>query len=131
MFLSNGAGTVARSATCFKSGVTRSPLFVSEGTSQEKMRVISGSPYLSFAYRNLEESERRLVIYGWSMSSQDVHMLTALSPQRRNRPKRTLAVSIYVDNKSKAKLQDEVSAVKARLSRHSVILFDSSTLFAT
>lgn len=107
------------------------PLFVSEGTPQEKMRVISGSPYLSFAYRSLEESERRLVIYGWSMSSQDVHMLSALSPHRRNRPKRTLAVSIYVGNKSKTELQDEVSAVKARLSHHKVTLFDSSTLFAT
>lgn len=106
-------------------------MFVSEGNPQEKMRVISGSPYLSFAYRNLEESNKRLVIYGWSMSSQDKHMLGALSSRRRDYPRRTLAVSIYVGSKSRTELQDEVSDMKAKLSRHKVIFFDSSTLFAT
>ncbi len=55
------------------------PLFVSEGEPEGKMLTISKSPYLKFAYRKLEESERPLTIYGWSASTQDNHILSAQS----------------------------------------------------
>ncbi len=107
------------------------PLFVSEGKTEEKLRVISKSPYLRFAHSKLEEAERPLVIYGWSISPQDKHILGALKPRRRPKPKRTLAVSVYVGSKTQAELEEELSFMKARLSGHKLVFFDSSTLFAS
>lgn len=104
------------------------PLFVSEGTSKDKRRAISRSPYLAFAYRKLEESRRSLVIYGWSASTQDNHILGALNP-RRSPARRPLAVSIYVGERSKVELEKEVAFLKSRLSGHHVRFFDSSILF--
>lgn len=103
------------------------PLFVSEGEPEDKMLTVSRSPYLKFAYRKLEESERPLVIYGWSVSTQDNHILSALNP-RRTRARRALAMS-YIGNKTEVELEEEVFSMKARLSGHSVTFFDSSTLF--
>lgn len=106
------------------------PLFVSEGEPEDKLRAVSRSPYLKFAYRKLEESERPLVIYGWSIASQDNHILDALNSQRSN-IRRPLGVSVYIGNKSKTKLQEEIHLIKSRLSGHRVTFFDSSTLFAS
>ena len=105
------------------------PLFVSEGEPQDKMLTISKSPYLKFAYRQLEVSERPLTIYGWSISNQDSHILNALNP-RRTPARRPIAVSVYVGDKTETELERDVFSMKARLSGHRVTLFDSSTLFA-
>jgi hypothetical protein len=80
------------------------PLFVSEGEPEDKMLAISRSPYLKFAYRKLEESERPLTIYGWSASTQDNHILSALNP-RRTPVRRPLAVSVYIGDKSRIDLE--------------------------
>lgn len=104
------------------------PLFVSEGKPEDKMRTIYGSPYLRFAYRKLEESNRPLVVYGWSVSEQDKHILSILQPKGYG-SRRLLAVSIYMGSKSKTKLEEELAFMKARLAGHDVAFFDSSTLF--
>jgi len=68
------------------------PLFVSEGNHEQKLRSIFESPYLRFAYRKLGGSKRPLVVYGWSISDQDKHILNVLnSPWRENR---RVAVSV-------------------------------------
>lgn len=74
------------------------PLFVSEGSSDDKMRVIRSSDYLSFAYGALEDEDRPLVVFGNSLSDQDAHLVRAINrwPKRRMaialRPNRTLRV---------------------------------------
>lgn len=104
-------------------------MFVSEGEPGEKKIAISKSPYLKFAYRKLEESERPLVIYGWSISGQDDHILSALHPRSTGIRKR-LAMSIYVGDKSEIQLEEEVHSIQAKLAGHQVTFFDSSGLFA-
>lgn len=108
--------------------VGKFPLFVSEGKHEEKLRVIFESPYLRFAYRELEKSERPLVVYGWSISDQDKHILRVFDLAQQ---KRRFAVSVYVHKKKKEELAKEIAFLKARLSSHSVVFFDSSTLFAS
>jgi Domain of unknown function (DUF4917) len=103
------------------------PLFVSEGTPEEKLRAIFDSPYLRFAYGKLGESKRPLVVYGWSISGQDKHILSILNSPWRG--KRRLAVSVYAGKKTRAELEQEIAFLKARLSGHSTVFFDSSTLF--
>lgn len=46
------------------------PLFVSEGTAEDKLLAISGSNYLRFALSSLQESVKSLVIFGTSLPMQ-------------------------------------------------------------
>lgn len=66
------------------------PLFVSEGSSDDKMRVIRSSDYLSFAYGELEDEDRQIVVFGNSLSDQDAHLVRAINRW----PKRSLAIAI-------------------------------------
>lgn len=74
------------------------PLFVSEGRSADKMRIIRSSDYLSFAYGAFEDEDNDLVVFGNSLSKQDEHLVKAINrhPARRVavglRPGRTLTV---------------------------------------
>ncbi len=69
-----------------------SPLFVSEGTSEQKRRAIGRSQYLSEIYDNvLPDLGENVVIYGWSMSDPDRHLL---GPILKGARLRRLAVSV-------------------------------------
>lgn len=59
-----------------------SPLFVSEGTSQEKLSSIYRSDYLSFAFSRLEADEQPLVIFGHSLGESDRHIIRAIGASR-------------------------------------------------
>lgn len=68
------------------------PLFVSEGTWQQKVTSIQSSYYLSTVFREVLPSPREsLVIYGWGLGDHDVHILQrmAMSGVRR------VAVSVF------------------------------------
>ena len=67
------------------------PLFVSEGTSADKMKVIRSSDYLSFVYQSLSADEGDMVILGHGLSNaQDGHIVRAL----QSHPDRRLAISV-------------------------------------
>jgi len=52
------------------------PLFVSEGTIEQKTSSIQKSDYLSTVYREaLTESKTKLTIFGWSIADHDLHLL--------------------------------------------------------
>lgn len=60
-----------------------SPLFVSEGTSEQKQSTINRSSYLKTVYEEiLPELGTRIACYGWSMSEQDNHLLKAILSRR-------------------------------------------------
>ncbi|EXF91123.1 hypothetical protein HK44_019785 [Pseudomonas fluorescens HK44] len=67
------------------------PLFVSEGSSEDKLKTIRSSDYLSFCYDQLLKQSDALCIFGHSLGKQDTHIVHAL---RQAKPK-TVAVSIY------------------------------------
>lgn len=55
------------------------PLFVSEGTTQQKRAAIGRSPYLSTVYHEiLPDISESLVMIGWSAGESDSHILDAL-----------------------------------------------------
>ncbi|GAA4694121.1 DUF4917 family protein [Promicromonospora umidemergens] len=54
------------------------PLFVSEGTSEEKLRTIRRSPYLSHCLNALTADAGDIVVFGHSLSIQDKHIRDAL-----------------------------------------------------
>jgi len=68
------------------------PLFVSEGTTSEKFRAITRSSYLNTVYDSvLSRLSDSLVIYGWSASEQDEHILKAID----NKNLKEIAISVY------------------------------------
>jgi hypothetical protein len=73
------------------------PLFVSEGSSEQKDMAIHRHSYLQFVLTNVlprVKWEGSFACFGWSMSPQDKHLLDALG---KNRPKR-LAISVYTQS---------------------------------
>ena len=88
------------------------PLVVSEGTSDQKLRAIRRSPYLLTVYEEvLPELGESLAIFGWSLSDQDDHLLSAIC---RNRPKR-IAVSV---RKHSSRLEETMARTKRKLDQH-------------
>jgi hypothetical protein len=66
------------------------PLFISEGTSAEKLKLIRTSDYLSFCHGQLAQHGDALCIFGHALGKQDAHLIAAI---RQARPKR-IAISI-------------------------------------
>jgi hypothetical protein len=100
------------------------PLFVSEGTPEDKLTEIAGSTYLTFALSNLKSCRDKLVVYGAGLSEQDEHIVDALCQKKRN-----IAYSVYVGKKSSTDLKSELHEVRSKLAMHDIIFFDSRTLF--
>src|SRR3546814_8301389 len=67
------------------------PLFVNEGPSQDKLKTIRSSDYLSFCYDQLLHHGDNLCLFGHALGEQDSHIVHAL---RQAAPK-TMAISIY------------------------------------
>jgi hypothetical protein len=67
------------------------PLFVCEGSSEEKLRIIRSSDYLSFCHAQLAQHTDALCIFGHGLGKQDAHILAAI---QQARPKR-IAISIF------------------------------------
>jgi len=68
------------------------PVFVSEGTSKEKLAAIRRSHYLTNVYEQaLPKLGENLVVYGWSFDERDQHVLDAISAK----PPERMAVSVY------------------------------------
>lgn len=87
------------------------PLFVSEGTSSQKLHAISRSAYLTSVYNTvLPELGNRIVIFGWSMSDNDQHILDAVA---RAKP-HVIAVSVRRGHKD---LDDHCAAIERKLKR--------------
>ncbi len=73
------------------------PLFVSEGTSEQKERSIRRSVYLSTVYHEvLPNLGQNIVVFGWSFSENDIHLLKAIL---KNPSLERIAISVYdIDN---------------------------------
>ncbi|WP_217495834.1 DUF4917 family protein [Mangrovivirga cuniculi] len=51
------------------------PLFISEGTSESKLKQINSNQYLSYCFEKLKsDSSENLIIYGQSLGEQDKHL---------------------------------------------------------
>jgi len=74
------------------------PLFVAEGTSDEKLEKIRHSDYLAKAYRSFSEIQGNLFIYGHSLASNDEHYLKRIEQGKLS----AVYIGIYDDPKSKS-----------------------------
>lgn len=97
------------------------PLFVSEGTSDQKLTAIHSSAYLAFAYHELRSDSHPLVLFGLSLGPQDAHIAAAI-----NRPDVNLAIGVRTNK--------EPVEIAARIAQYDQVLhlahrryFDSAT----
>lgn len=68
------------------------PVFVSEGTSKQKLAAIHRSHYLTHVYEKVLPSlGENLVVYGWSFNEADQHVLEAIAEN----PLKRMAVSVF------------------------------------
>lgn len=106
------------------------PLFVSEGTPEDKLRTIESSRYLTFSLDNLRGSEEPIVIYGASLSEPDKHIREAISRPfgKPNKTKR-IAYAIYVGDKTEEDIQEEIANIKSYFPHQEVVCYNASTLF--
>lgn len=71
------------------------PLFVSEGTFEQKEKSIQSSFYLSTVFREvLSDISTTLVVYGWSFGEQDSHILERIAKSGVKK----LAISVREEN---------------------------------
>ncbi|WP_157091975.1 DUF4917 family protein, partial [Proteus myxofaciens] len=72
-----------------------SPLFVSEGTSEDKLKTIRSSNYLTRIYHEaIPTINDSLLILGWSMGTHDEHILKQIPFNKI----RHLGIVVYMDN---------------------------------
>lgn len=68
------------------------PLFVSEGTEQQKKKSIQSSYYLNTVYREVIPSiQESLVVYGWGVGEHDLHIIERLAKSNIRR----IAFSVF------------------------------------
>lgn len=100
-----------------------SPLLISEGTSDDKLKSILSSDYLSFAHFEFTRHEGGLVVFGHSLSDSDNHLVKPMSNWRRNPVAVALRPSDHDDEIIEAKAR-----IRARLAPlQDVSFFDSTT----
>lgn len=104
------------------------PLFVSEGTSAEKLERIRHNDYLAKAYRSFSEIGGALVIYGHSLAPNDEHYLKRIEKGKISH----LYVGIYGAVDSEANNQiirraNQLATSRARNRPLSVSFFDAAS----
>lgn len=100
---------------------TAAPLFICEGTSAHKKRAIESAAYLQRVFREvLPTLDESLVIYGWSMSDQDEHILHQL--QRSN----VIRVAVSVRDNDQAYAQRAEERMRS-IGIRNVVFFDSAS----
>ncbi|HCT6673939.1 MAG TPA: DUF4917 family protein [Pseudomonas aeruginosa] len=98
------------------------PLFVSEGTSAQKLSAIQNSYYLSTVYREVIPSlEGALTIFGWGMGEHDAHLLQRLAHANVAR----VACSVYQGNQQFCETASRT--IRDRLGEIDVVFFDSAS----
>lgn len=98
------------------------PLFVSEGASEQKLRVIRASDYLWHCYEALRRQSGPLVIFGNSLGPQDAHIASAIAEI----PSRAVAVSIFPTT-PEAIIETKIHFMKVLSGVEEVLFFDSRT----
>ena len=105
------------------------PLFITEGSAEDKDRAIRTSNYLTFAYQSFLQHQGPLVIFGHSLNDSDKHLIEAIRRQTPN----TIAISIRGSNsvhsieEKQARLRKALFEKRKRCKGLELLFFDSST----
>jgi len=97
------------------------PLFITEGSHEEKMASIYKSDYLSFAYNKFSQHRDSLVIFGHSLGDSDKHIVDAIN----NWGPARIAISMRSDTESN--IRRRKAQIISQLPDAKLYFFDSTT----
>lgn len=100
------------------------PLFVSEGTSVQKMARINSVPYLRFSYDKLKALQGSLFVYGHSMAENDYHLYNAIFESGIDR----LFVCVYKPDENLQSARERLAQFRERNQGIEVSYVDSSSV---
>ena len=83
------------------------PLFISEGTANEKLSSIYRSDYLSFVFSQLVADDSPIVVFGSSLSAPDKHIVDAIGKHKG----RSVAVSIRKSENIRKRKAEIIAAI--------------------
>lgn len=115
------AGTFENLLDRFGTVPQSTPLFVSEGTAEEKQSAIRRSDYLSFALQRFSTRKAPLVIFGHGLGESDQHLVDAVNRHRG----RKIAYSVFPS--SDADVVQAKARVTGRFPYAEITFFDSTT----
>lgn len=99
-----------------------SPLFISEGSAQDKLTAIQNSQYLSFAYSKFVSHGDSMTIFGHGLDPvADNHLIEPL----RRKPPIHLAISIY--RRKPSQVIRRKAELRELFDRDDIIFFDAQT----
>lgn len=102
------------------------PLFISEGTSEMKLKAIQSNNYLTYCFRALKENKKKnIVVFGQSLSNQDLHIVKEID---LNYEKMAFGIRIS-NNKTLREIKSEMDRIRGLFKKIDIEFFDSSTLF--
>lgn len=104
------------------------PLFISEGTSENKVQAIRASKYLSMVFDEyLPREKSNITIIGWGMGKQDTHILEKLKDSKCKK----YAVGVYKGKRANKTIEKEIThfteALEPFINLNMVTFFDSSS----
>ena len=100
------------------------PLYVAEGTAENKYMAINDNYYLRLALNRLKNRNGDLITYGFSFGKSDKHIIDAINVSNAN----NIVASIYPD-RTELELTKEISRINSLFPNKSVQFYDSRTLF--
>ena len=95
------------------------PLFVSEGTSGQKLASIHRSDYLSFLFGEFSKDNGPIVIFGHALGESDQHIADVLNSET----KRPIAISIL----KRGDVRQKKASIIDSLPKADLCFFDAST----
>lgn len=99
------------------------PLFVSEGTTEQKIKSIQSSYYLNTVYREVLSSlPSNLVLYGWGLGEHDMHIIKRIAKSNIEK----VAVSVLGDDQAYCNRVNQI--LKDELGKEcEIVFFDSQS----
>lgn len=97
------------------------PLFIAEGSAEDKLRAIYGSDYLSFAFSRFADHGGDIVVFGQGLGESDEHLVNVM----RGWPEKTIAISLRSGDEDR--IIERKAQLKRRLAKHALVFFDSTT----
>ncbi|KPB03446.1 DUF4917 family protein [Bacillus sp. CHD6a] len=88
---------------------SKTPLFVSEGRNEQKLKSIASNDYLNHCYNQLKNASGGITIFGSRLGSEDKHIIEAIKHSNI----RNIAYSIYMNNDEVTR-EIEVTVAKIR-----------------
>ncbi len=112
----------------------RYPLFVSEGTAEQKLAAIGSNAYLTFTYLNWVKGawswRDPLVVFGHRLSDSDKHLIQPIVAQAIKAEEKgwtcpPLAISLVPHDEGSN--QKRMNEYRQRLARDDIVFFDATT----